>query len=189
MVAFLLSWCSGPHAALEKAFRHTLLPRIETLATIILVECVLGLPLTSRTSWFRYPTKDRRPSLPLHPPSGYGIRWVVEVRLGAIPILTSKFGSIGYPLRRRRGIGGLRGGPRRRRGVGGEIPLPSHFRPRTFRSEATAYINNRWEVVIRYGLLALSGRPMITQHWGPKLIAPGHRVPSRDTWDTCPAFV
>jgi hypothetical protein len=39
--------------------------------------------------------------------------------LGAIPILTCKFGSIGYPLRRRRGVGGLRGGPRRRRGIGG----------------------------------------------------------------------
>jgi hypothetical protein len=24
----------------------------------------------------------------------------------------------------------------------------------------------------------LSGQPMITQHWGPVLIAPGHRVPS-----------
>jgi hypothetical protein len=30
-----------------------------------------------------YPTKGRRSSLPLHPPSGYGIRWVVEERLGA----------------------------------------------------------------------------------------------------------
>jgi hypothetical protein len=55
--------------------------------------------------------------------------------LGATPILTCKFDSIGYPLRRRRGIGGLRGGRRRRcgvgglrshaRGVGGGIPLPS----------------------------------------------------------------
>jgi hypothetical protein len=63
----------------------------------------------------------------------------VEESLGAIPILTSKFGSIGYTLRRRRGIGGLRGGPIRRRGVGGEIALPSLFRPRTFRSEAAAY--------------------------------------------------
>jgi hypothetical protein len=104
---------------------------------------------------------------------------VVEERLGAIPILNSRFGSIGYPLRRRRVIGGLRGGPRRRRGVGGEIPLLSLFRPRTFRSEAGAYTDNRREVVIRYGPLALSGRPMITQHWGPVLIAPGHRVPSR----------
>jgi hypothetical protein len=54
-----------------------------------------------------YPTKGHRPSLPLHPRSGHGIRWVVEERLGAIPILTSKFGGIGYALRRRRGIGGV----------------------------------------------------------------------------------
>jgi hypothetical protein len=65
-----------------------------------------------------------------------------------------------------------------RRGVGGEIPLPSLIRPRTFRSEAAAYIDNRRDVVIRYGPLALSGQPMIAQHWGPVLIAPGHRVPS-----------
>jgi hypothetical protein len=124
---------------------------------------------------------------------------VVEERLEAIPILTSKFGSIGYTLRRRRGIVGLRGGPKRapwcpwssisRRGVGGEIPLPSFFRPRTFRSEAAAYINNRWEVVIRYGTLALSGQPMTTQHWGPGLIAPDHCVPSytimRQVASTC----
>jgi hypothetical protein len=82
-----------------------------------------------------------------------------------------------------------RRGPRRRRGVGGEISLPSLFQPGTFRSEAAAYIDNRREVVVRYGPLALSGQPMITQHWGPVLIAPGHRVPSRDTWDTWPAFV
>jgi hypothetical protein len=31
---------------------------------------------------------------------------------------------------------------------------------------------------MRYGPLALSGQPMITQHWGPVLIAPGHRVSS-----------
>jgi hypothetical protein len=84
---------------------------------------------------------------------------VVEERLGAISILISKFDSIGYPLRRRRGIGGLRGGPRRRCGVGG---LRSHavvsvvrylcltrLQSRTFRSEAGAYIDNRREVVIR----------------------------------------
>jgi hypothetical protein len=65
---------------------------------------------------------------------------MVEETLEAIPILTSKFGSIGYPLPRRRGV---------------------------------AYIDNRWEVIIRYGPLALSGQPMITQHWGPVLIAPG----------------
>jgi hypothetical protein len=41
---------------------------------------ILGLPLASRTSQFRYPTKGRRPGLPLHPPSGYGIRLVVEER-------------------------------------------------------------------------------------------------------------
>jgi hypothetical protein len=90
---------------------------------------------------------------------------------------------------RRRGIGGLRGGPRRRRGVGGEIPLPSLFRPRTFRSEAAAHVDNRRIVVVRYGPLALSGQPMITQHWRPVLIAPGHFLPSRDTLDTWPAFV
>jgi hypothetical protein len=33
---------------------------------------------------------------------------MVEETLEAIPILTSKFGSIGYPLPRRRGVGGLR---------------------------------------------------------------------------------
>jgi hypothetical protein len=116
---------------------------------------------------------------------------VVEERLGAKPILASRFGSIGYPLRRRRGIGGLRGGPRRRRGVGGEIPLPSLFRPRTFRSEAAAYIDSRREVVIRYGPLALSGRPMITQHWGPGVRADSSGPPCAitDTWDTWPAFV
>jgi hypothetical protein len=69
---------------------------------------LLGLLLANITSQFRYPTKGRRPSLPLHPRSEHGIQWVVEEILGAIPIHTSKFGSIGYPLRRRRGIGGLR---------------------------------------------------------------------------------
>jgi hypothetical protein len=98
--------------------------------------------------------------------------------LGAIPILAIKFGSIGYPLRRRCGIGGLRGGPRGHRGVGGEIPLSSFFGPHTFRSEAAANIENRREVVIRYGPLALSGQPMIAQYWGPVLIASGHGVPS-----------
>jgi hypothetical protein len=110
-------------------------------------------------------------------------------RTRTIPILTSKFYSTCYHLRRRRGIGGLRGGPRRRRGVGGEIPLPSLFRPRTFRSEAAAHVDNRRIVVVRYGPLALSGQPMITQHWRPVLIAPGHFLPSRDTLDTWPAFV
>jgi hypothetical protein len=81
------------------------------------------------------------------------------------------------------------------RGVGGlqshavvsvvRSPLPSRFRPHHFRSEATAYVDNRREVVILYGPLALSGQPMITQHRGPVLIAPGRRVPSRDPW---PAF-
>jgi hypothetical protein len=61
--------------------------------------------------------------------------------------------------------------------IGGEIPLPSHFRPRTFRREVAVYTDNRREVVIRYGPLALSGQPMITRHWGPVLLAPGHRVP------------
>jgi hypothetical protein len=58
-------------------------------------------------------------------------------------------------------------------------PSPSFCRPRTFRSEAGAHIDNRREVVVRYGPLAPGGRPMITRHWGPVLIAPGHRVPSR----------
>jgi hypothetical protein len=84
--------------------------------------------------------------------------------LGAIPILAIKFGSIGYPLRRRCGIGGLRGGPRGHRGVGGEIPPSSFFGPHTFGSEAAANIDNRREVVIRYGPLALSGQPMIAQY-------------------------
>jgi hypothetical protein len=47
-----------------------------------------------------------------------------------------------------------------------------------FWSDAAAYIDNRREFIIRFGLLALSGQPMITQHWGPVLTAPGHRVPS-----------
>jgi hypothetical protein len=78
-----------------------------------------------------------------------------------VPLLTSKFDSICYLLRRRLGIGGLRGGPKRRCGVGGlrsyavvsavRSNLPSLFRPRNFRSEAAGHIDNRWVAIIRYG--------------------------------------
>jgi hypothetical protein len=60
---------------------------------------------------------------------------------------------------------GLRGGPRRCRGVGGEVPLPSLFRPRTFQGEAAASVDNWREVLVWYRPPALSGWPMITQHW------------------------
>jgi hypothetical protein len=39
-------------------------------------------------------------------------------------------------------------------GVGGEIPLPSRFRPRTFRSEAAASIVNRFLIYVRVGRLS-----------------------------------
>jgi hypothetical protein len=81
-----------------------------------------------------------------------------------------------------------------RRGVGEEIPLPSLFRPRLFRSEAAVYFDNRREAVIHYGPLALICQPMNTQHWGPVLIVPG-RSGTRDSclentgnplfWDRC----
>jgi hypothetical protein len=60
------------------------------------------------------------PSLPLHLPTGYSIRWVVEESWNLVPILISTLGIIDYPRRRRRG-------------VGGEIPLLSLLRHHTFR--------------------------------------------------------
>jgi hypothetical protein len=69
-----------------------------------------------------------------------------------------------------------------RHGIGGEISLPSLFRLRTSRSEAAADIEKSTGGYHTYGQLALSGQPMITQHWGLVLIAPGRRAPSRDTW-------
>jgi hypothetical protein len=60
-----------------------------------------------------------------------------------------------------------------RRSVGGEIRLPSLFRPRSFRSEAAAYVDNRQEAIIRHGPRVLSGQSMCTQHWGPVLTIPG----------------
>jgi hypothetical protein len=68
-----------------------------------------------------------------------------------------------------------------RRGVGGEIPLPSFFRPRTFRSEATAFIDNRGEGCHTVWPTGPERSPMNMQYWGPVLIAPDRGAPSRDT--------
>jgi hypothetical protein len=51
--------------------------------------------LAKRTSSFMYPTKGRRPSLPLDPPSGYSIRWVLEERLGDSTYNISSLGVLG----------------------------------------------------------------------------------------------
>jgi hypothetical protein len=113
----------------------------------------------------------RTVTLTPHPLSGYGIRWVVKERLGARPILTSRLvarlDSLKTPWcrwspERSKKTPWCRWSSISRRGVGGEIPVPSLFRPRTFRSEAAAYIDNRREAIIRRCPLALNGQPMNT---------------------------
>jgi hypothetical protein len=115
---------------------------------------------------------------------------VVTERLGARPILTSKLvASLDSPKtpwcrwssERSKKTLWCRWSSISRRGVDGEIPLPSLFRPRTFRSEAAAHIDNRWEGCHTVRPTGPERSPMNMQHWGPVLIAPDRGAPSRYT--------